>query len=128
MHRKKIDIMKLASYIILALGLIVVLLPMIYMLVSAFKDNDLTFTYPPELFPSISDLTFDNFRYIFKNTMFWTYLGNTIFVSVMTVVISIAVSTTLGYVFARLYIPGNKYIFGFLLSIMMIPVLLIYVL
>lgn len=121
MHHKKIDIMKMASYIILTLGLVFVLLPMVYMLVSAFKDNELTFTYPPELFPSIDELTLDNFRYIFDNTKFWTYLGNTILVASMTVLISIVISTTLGYVFARLYIPGKKYIFGFLLSIMMIP-------
>ena len=41
---KKIDNLKIISYIVLTLGLLVVIIPMFYMVVSAFKDNELTLT------------------------------------------------------------------------------------
>ncbi|MBG0762695.1 carbohydrate ABC transporter permease [Acholeplasma laidlawii] len=121
MFKKKIDPLKLTSYVLLTLGLIIVVLPMFYMVVSAFKDNDQVFAYPPKIIPSLSELTLENFKYVFDNSPFITYFLNTIFVALMTVLISIIVSSTLAYSFARLYIPGKKIIFGLVLSIMMIP-------
>ncbi len=122
--RKKIHIkdpLKVTSYILLTFGLLFVIIPMFYMVISAFKDNAHTFSYPPVLFPPFSELTISNFVYVFNQTKFFTYFLNTIFVATMTVLISIVISTSLAYGFARLYIPGKKIIFAFVLSIMMIP-------
>jgi len=110
------DPLKVVSYIVLSLGTLFVIVPMFYMIISSLKYNDQTFSYPPVLFPGWSEITVSNFTYVFRETIFFTYFFNTIFVA-----ISIAISTTLAYSFARLYIPGKKYIFAFVLSIMMIP-------
>src|SRR5690554_5918305 len=121
MKKRKFDSLNLISYVILTLGLLVVIIPMYFMLISSLKDNSLTFSYPPELFPPLNKLSFKNYQYVLKNSPFSIYLINTIFVAFMTVLISTITSTTLAYSFARLYIPGKKYIFAFVLSIMMVP-------
>lgn len=122
-NRKKriIDRMMIPRYVILSFGLILMITPMLYMFLSSLKDNDKTFIYPPVLFPSLSELSLKNYQYIFDNVTFFRYLGNTLFVAIMTVLIAIVVSSTLAYSFARLAIPGKKIVFGFIISVMLLP-------
>lgn len=116
-----IDRMMIPRYVILSFGLILMITPMLYMFLSSLKDNDKTFIYPPVLFPSLSELSLKNYQYIFDNVTFFRYLGNTLFVAIMTVLIAIVVSSTLAYSFARLAIPGKKIVFGFVISVMLLP-------
>ncbi|PKL00652.1 MAG: carbohydrate ABC transporter permease [Tenericutes bacterium HGW-Tenericutes-1] len=120
-NHKMTDKMMIPRYIILTLGLLIMIVPMLYMVLSSLKDNDKTFIYPPVLFPSLSELSLNNYQYILENVTFFRYLGNTLFVAIMTVLIAIVVSTTLAYSFARLDIPGKKIVFGFIISVMLLP-------
>lgn len=120
-NRKMTDKMMIPRYIILSIGLLIMIVPMLYMVLSSLKDNDKTFIYPPVLFPSLSELSLNNYQYILENVTFFRYLGNTLFVAIMTVLIAIVVSTTLAYSFARLDIPGKKIVFGFIISVMLLP-------
>ncbi len=118
---RKIDSMMIIRYVLLTIGLFIVVIPMIYMVISSLKDNGSTFTYPPVLFPPFNEITFSNYQYILQNVTFFRYLLNTIFVSSATVIIAAIVSSMLAYSFARLKIPGKKIIYGFIISIMLIP-------
>ena len=118
---RKIDSMMIIRYLLLTIGIFIVVIPMIYMVISSLKDNRVTFTYPPVLFPPFSEITFSNYQYILQNVTFFRYLLNTIFVSSATVIIAAIVSSMLAYSFARLKIPGKKIIYGFIISIMLIP-------
>ena len=109
----------LSKYLLLSLGLVIVIIPMFYMITSSMKPNLEVFQYPPRLFPK--QWTLENYVYVMNNTKFMRYLLNTIFVSLMTVLISTILASTLAYSFARLHIPGKKIIFGFVIAIMLIP-------
>ncbi len=109
------------QYLVIILGLIVMITPMYYMIISALKDNATTFLYPPDLFPSLKIIDFSNFTYILKNVRFFQYLINTIFVAITTVLLSAFLSSLLAYSFARLKIPGKKIIFAVIISIMLVP-------
>jgi len=111
----------IVNYLLLVIGALVMVLPMFYMIISSFKENAKTYLYPPVLFPQANEITISNYRYILDNTAFFRYLGNTLFVSFMTVLISIVVASLLAYAFARLAIPGKKIIYGFIISIMLLP-------
>ncbi len=110
---------KVINYLILSLGLLVMIMPMVYMITSSLKPNLEVFQYPPRLIPE--HVTLENYAYVIKNTKFFRYLGNTIFVSAMTVLISTILASTLAYSFARLRIPGKKIIFSFVIGVMLIP-------
>ncbi|MBU1093208.1 MAG: carbohydrate ABC transporter permease [Firmicutes bacterium] len=118
---KNMDTFMIIRYVLLILGVMIMVIPMFYMVVSSLKDNATTFIYPPVLFPKFSAITFENYKYILDNVIFFRYLFNTIFVASMTVLISALVSSLLAYSFARLDIPGKKIIYGFIISIMLIP-------
>jgi ABC-type glycerol-3-phosphate transport system permease component len=83
------------------------------------KPNLEVFQYPPRILPE--NTTLENYIYVINNTKFFRYIGNTIFVAVMTVAISTVLASTLGYSFARLNIPGKKIIFSLVIAIMLIP-------
>lgn len=51
----------------------------------------------------------------------WVYLGNSIFVSVLTVVLTLLVSFLGGYAFARFQFPGKNLLFLSVLAILMVP-------
>lgn len=121
MKPAKLRASKTPNYVILIIGLLLATLPMIYMVISSLKANESVFIYPPVLFPPLSELTLSSYLYVLQESIFFTYMKNTLFVSFMTVLISGLTSTTLGYAFARLRIPGKKVLFSIIIAIMLIP-------
>lgn len=51
----------------------------------------------------------------------WVYLGNSIFVSLLTVALTLVVSFLGGYAFARFTFPGKNALFLLVLAILMVP-------
>lgn len=51
----------------------------------------------------------------------WIYLGNSLFVSVLTVVLTLLISFLGGYAFARFSFPGKNLLFLSVLAILMVP-------
>lgn len=51
----------------------------------------------------------------------WVYLGNSLFVSLLTVVLTLIVSGLGGYAFARFAFPGKNLLFLTVLAILMVP-------
>jgi multiple sugar transport system permease protein len=51
----------------------------------------------------------------------WVYLGNSLFVSLLTVLLTLVVSTLGGYAFARFRFPGKNVLFMTTLAILMVP-------
>ncbi|MCI9857754.1 carbohydrate ABC transporter permease [Microbacterium proteolyticum] len=51
----------------------------------------------------------------------WVYLGNSLFVSVLTVVLTLLISFLGGYAFARFSFPGKNLLFLSVLAILMVP-------
>ena len=51
----------------------------------------------------------------------WVYLGNSAFVSLLTVLLTLIVSTLGGYAFARFSFPGKNLLFLTVLAILMVP-------
>jgi multiple sugar transport system permease protein len=51
----------------------------------------------------------------------WVYLGNSLFVSLLTVVLTLVISFFGGYAFARYSFPGKNLLFLLVLAILMVP-------
>ena len=109
------------TYIILTLGLIIVVLPMIYMLSTALKPNGALYEYPPRFFPKIKEITLENFQYILHQKKFGNNFINSIFVSTVTVAIAAIVAAAMAFCIARFKFPGRKFLFTFIMQTMIIP-------
>ena len=104
----------LASVVCLAM-----VFPLWVMVVTAFSGVSV-FSQQLELWPR--RFTLASFEKVFASWPVGTWFGNSITVSVITTVLSVIVSVTAGFAFAKLRFPGKTVMFMALLATMMIPV------
>lgn len=109
--------------ILLLLGLSTVIFPLYMTIVIAFKQ-------PSEMTNSISGIlslpstwSLDNFREAMKVTDFWNSLGNSLIITLSTVVLSIVIHSMLGYVIGRNRAKkkGYKFLYFYIVSGMFVP-------
>lgn len=115
---KKIKIMRsVPLYILLAFLALVVLFPIVYIILSSFKNTADILTSASFLPTSIN---FDNYVRAWKLSNFQTYMWNSIFMCSVIVVGTIITSITSGYVFSRGNFPGKKILLLLITSSMFI--------
>ena len=108
-----------ARYLLLMAVLVVVLGPFLWMVSGSLKGNNEVLSFPPTFLPEV--LRFDNYVEVFRYQPFAQQFLNSILVLVAVVAITLVVSTTAGYAFARVRIPGASVIFLVLLMGIYIP-------
>jgi multiple sugar transport system permease protein len=107
-----------AAGIILAVGGLLISIPFIWMILSAFKTESEVMQIPPTLWPN--KFTFENFVNLFENMNFALYLKNTIIV-VLCSFIGLFLNAMAGYGFAKFKFKGKEKLFYLVLATMMIP-------
>lgn len=116
--KRLIDIL---LYLLLTCGLLVVVLPMIYMISTSLKPNGALYQFPPKFFPSLDEITLENYVYVLQESKFYLNFLNSVLVSVITVGIAALVASALGFCIARFKFPGRNFIFLFIMLTMIIP-------
>ena len=106
----------LVMFIFLAL---VMLIPIIWLLLGAFKPDAEIIAYPPTFFPA--EFTLKNFTKCMQRIDILQYMKNSIIFSVGTTIPALLVNTLAGYAFARYEFKGKNIIFVTFLATMMIP-------
>jgi multiple sugar transport system permease protein len=108
-------------YFALTLGLSFTLLPFIMMILSSFKTNLENLRIPPTFWPD--NFTLENYRAIFNDPKLplLRFYFNSSFVAVFNVVSTLFTSSLVGYMFAKFEFPGKRLLFGWFLTMMMIP-------
>ena len=101
MNMKRIRSAKLWMYIVLSLGGLISVLPMVYMISTSLKPNGALYEYPPHFFPNKSNITIENYIYIFQQQKFYVNFINSLVVSLITV---------FGLVIGTMIIPGTALI------------------
>ncbi|MBH0155153.1 MULTISPECIES: carbohydrate ABC transporter permease [Fictibacillus] len=104
--------------IVLTLGGLLVAIPFIWMILSAFKPESEVLQLTPTLWPET--FTTENFIYLFENMNFGVYLRNTIVV-VLCSFVGLFFNAMAGYAFAKYKFKGREKLFYLVLATMMIP-------
>jgi len=112
-------IRNLIALAILLTGLIIMLFPLFWMVLSAFKTDVDVYSYPPKWFPS--SWSFNNFSRVFKMVPFGRYYLNSIFVTTLSTVGQVFISILAAYPLARLRFPFKNLIFMLIVATMLIP-------
>ena len=107
------------TYLVLAVGAILVLIPFYWMLSTALKSEAEALRVPATLYPH--GLHFENFILAMQKAPIARYLINTVVVAAIVVVCSTALSVLSAFAFARLQFPGKNVLFMLVLGTMMIP-------
>ncbi len=117
MSRKR-SIRLLPTYLVLSFFLLLILLPIIGLVFAAFK-TDVEVIKGPFTLPT--QIRFDSFKDAWITGRFNYFFRNSVFVTVVVVIVSVFLSTLTGYAFGMLPVPGRKWLFPLLLLGYMVP-------
>jgi len=104
--------------IVLTIGGFLILIPFIWMILSAFKPESEVMQLTPSLWPK--RFTLENFNNLFVNMNFGRYLINTIII-VLFSFIGLFLNAMAGFAFAKYRFKGKEKLFFLVLATMMIP-------
>ena len=98
---------------------LIVLFPFYWMIISSLKDIS-EYTRPvPTFFPEV--IKWSNYAEAFNAANLGTLFLNTVFVGVVSTILSLVITVLTAFAFARLEFKGKNALFAMLLATMMIP-------
>ena len=110
---------KLLTYAILIDGAVFILLPFVWMILTSVKPSKEVLKMPPVWIPS--KIQWQNYVKAFKAVPFFTYLKNSILVTVMITSCELITTILAAYAFAQLEFRGKNLLFLLLVATMMVP-------
>ena len=118
-HKKRLSPRQIIIFIILALGSVLFLLPLWWMIATSLKSMQEIAQYPPTFIPQ--EFHLDNYIRTWAAAPFTQYTLNTLLLSFFAVTGNVMVNAFVAYGFARIRFRGKKIWFSILLATMMIP-------
>lgn len=106
-----------ASYFILIIWALVILVPLIYMVISSFNGNQERYIVMSGKF----SFSLKHFMILFQKTYYLRWVLNTLIVSLSTAALTILVVSYTGYVYSRFRFKGKKKSLMFIMLIQIIP-------
>ena len=108
-------------YAVLAIILVFLLFPVLWVLLTSFKTNMEAYRFPPTFFPE--KISFGGYISLFtENNDFFTYYKNNFIVSGATALITTVLAIFSGYGLSCFHFKWNRWIVAALLSSQMFPV------
>jgi multiple sugar transport system permease protein len=99
------------------------LLPLLWMVISAFKEQWEIIAVPPVWFPAVWRV--ENFIYVFSQSVLLTGYKNSLIVVPIVTVLQVVTSVVAGYAFAKLRFKGRDLLFLGIISTLILPGFLI---
>jgi multiple sugar transport system permease protein len=106
-------------YAVLGAGLLVMVVPFLWMLMTSVKPEGEVRSVPPTWWPET--FTLENYEALFTRLDFPTYFLNSVVVALAVTAGNVLFGTMLGYALAKLSFPGKRVVFGLVLVTLMIP-------
>lgn len=112
-------LVQIALYLFLGVMAIIVLFPFYWMIISSLKDIEEYVLAVPTMFPK--EFHFDNYVKAFNTANLGTLFLNTLYVGIVSTILSLVITVLSAFAFARLEFKGKNVLFAALLATMMIP-------
>jgi multiple sugar transport system permease protein len=109
-------------HLILVMGILAVLGPFVYMILTSLTQDNYSLPSPYKLFFDVK--SFDNYAAAWSKNHFERYFLNSVIVTVVTVFLSISLAASTAYAFARFTFPFKELLFRVFIFTMIMPALL----
>lgn len=120
--KTKIIWMKIFLFVFFTLLAIVILVPFAAMVIASFKDGKELIQYGLNLKIEPEKMSLKNYVYLFIGEhSYFTWFINSVFLTVVQVVLTLLVSACVGYGFAAYNFKGKNFFFVCVLLILMVP-------
>ncbi len=117
---KRISIKSHTVILILLLYTLVSLVPFFWMLSTSLKNSGALMSIPIEWIPK--EVSFDAYIKIFTKLPFIRSLSNSVFISVLSTLLTLLSASMAGFIFAKFEFKFKKVLFTLFLASMMIPI------
>nr|WP_239068607.1 carbohydrate ABC transporter permease [Cellulomonas pakistanensis] len=107
------------TYTVLVVGVLLWLLPFVWMVLGSVKTQREILTKPPTIWPQ--DPTFANFGRWFTDLNFGQFFTNSVVVAVVTVLGNLLFCSMVGYALAKMDFPGKRALFALVMIMLMVP-------
>ena len=107
------------TYLFLAIMAVIVIFPFYWMIISSLKTMTEYRENVPTLWPR--NIVWTNFTTAFEKANLWGLFTHTMYVGVVSTVLSLIVTVLSAFAFARLRFKGKNLVFGLLMATMMVP-------
>jgi len=111
---------RIATYMVLIVGVLLILFPLVWSFSAALKANDQIFVIPMQWFPR--EFQWQNFVKPFQEKPFFRYFGNSLLAAGASVILTLVISSLAGYSLAKYSYFGKRVAFLSILSTLMLPV------
>lgn len=112
-------IAKILVYVFLSIMAVIILFPFYWMIISSVKSLEEYKLSVPTLFPKT--ILLSNYSRAFDEANLGVLFKNTLYVGVVSTLLSLVLTVLSAFAFARLEFKGKNALFAFLLATMMIP-------
>ena len=109
----------IVKYAFLNLVAVAVLFPFYWMIISSLKSLEEYRQSVPTFWPQ--HVLWGNYAEAFTQANLWRLFGNTVFVGIVSTILSLVITILAAFAFARLEFKGKNILFAGLLATMMIP-------
>jgi multiple sugar transport system permease protein len=109
--------------VIVALGGIIMIYPLVWMVSASFKPLNETYSFPPTIIPVT--FTMANYERLFNDWVFGAWYGNSLLVALIVTIAVLFFTSLAGFAFAKYNFRGKNILFIILLGSTMIPFQLI---
>lgn len=107
------------QFVVLIILSILCMFPILWVILSSFKQQTELFSFPLTLFPQ--KWTIENYVSALSQGNFLLYFGNTTLVSIVSTIIAVAINIMAGYALAKYKFKGRDAIFYTMIATLMIP-------
>jgi multiple sugar transport system permease protein len=112
-------LLRLLVHLVLMAGAVFMVLPILWMVVSAFKPPTEIIVWPPVILPK--EPTLENFRGLFEVAPFGRFFANSLGLSLGSTLSVMLTSLVAGAVFAKYRFPGRTFLFALILATAIVP-------
>ena len=110
---------RIPVHILLVIFAILMFIPFLWMVFSAFKPLNEIFMRPPVMLPQ--EWTLNGFRTAWEGAPFASAYFNSFYIAALVTIITLLTCSMAAYAFARIRFPGNNILFAVFLATMMVP-------
>ena len=108
-----------AAYLLVGAGSLIMLAPFYFMFVFATHSRTEIFSLPPPMF--FGDDFFNNLKILTERLPFWRNLGWSLYVAILSTVLTLLFCSMGGYAFALFEFKYKKLLFGLVMGTLLLP-------
>lgn len=112
-------LVKILGYLGMALVILFIGIPLLWIVLTSFKQQSEIYTQPVTWLPSQFD--FDNYADVFERVSFLDYFKNSVLITLILCVVKIVLGVLSAYALSILRFPGRNLVFLLVISALMVP-------